>query len=533
MAELPWNRFLEIPGDPRHRFEVLCREVVRRHYEGLGPLLTRKQQPGVEFHLRLEHADPALGEVGRHWGWQCRWYEPDDFYSDDPRLLQPRRKKIEEAIAKSAEHVKGLTDWVLWTRAKLSADDERWFEGLEAPFTLHRWDEETLAGLLSGGAEILGRTWFGDLVLDRAALQEARRLALAPIAHRYEAELHVRTPPEKKLGRVLPGPGLARAIAGHKASLERAASELRAGEEPEGLEGHTAAALQSATGALGEIEAGLGEQRLPSPDELRAAALDDSELEALRKEIEARVEAEEDPGGRLGRSLEALGSAQKLLKRTADDLGLGLVVILGGAGSGKTHLAAHLSGPDEEPAGILLIGRQLGEKITEDEIAGAAGFDVGIERLLEALEAIGLREGRRVPMVIDGINESDEPAAWKDALARLRTRLERFRHVLCVVTVRPSYTKFALPVESKGFRLEGLTGVEAASVRVLTVRVPLRPPRDRTSGDLEDPALHVSQPDGRLVAKGPPACFPSGSMGPRGILRLGTTLPKVMAFSLG
>jgi hypothetical protein len=111
MADLPWNRFIELPGDPRHNFELLCRELVRRHYEGRGPLLTRKQQPGVEFHLRLEHADQALGDPGRHWGWQCRWYEDNAFRADGRRLLAAQRKKIEEAIAKSAEHVRGLSDW--------------------------------------------------------------------------------------------------------------------------------------------------------------------------------------------------------------------------------------------------------------------------------------------------------------------------------------------------------------------------------------------------------------------------------------
>jgi hypothetical protein len=464
MADLPWKRFIELPGDPRHNFELLCRELVRRHYEGRGPLLTRKQQPGVEFHLRLEHADPALGDAGRHWGWQCRWYEPDAFRADGSRLLAAQRKKIEEAIAKSAEHVPGLTDWVLWTREKLGAEDGRWFDGLEAPFTLHRWDEETMAGLLSGPAEILRETWFGDLVLDRDTLIGKRRLALAPIEHRYEAELHVRTPSERSLARVLWGPE-PRDIAARRAHLRRAATELQAGRGADDLTRRTGVALAEATSRISGLGALIEEGRLPSPAEVREAAGEADELDALSEEIRQRTEEDEDPGTGLGGAGIALGAAHSALSRMADNLELGVVVVAGGAGAGKTHLAAKLSGPDDDPAGVLVLGRQFEARIVDDDIARSADLGTSIGRLLESLEALGMRRGRRVPLVIDGINESEEPTAWKDTLARLRTRLTGFRHVVLVVTVRPAYTRLVLPVGSRGINLEGLAGVEAAAVR--------------------------------------------------------------------
>jgi hypothetical protein len=345
----------------------------------------------------------------------------------------------------------------------LSADDERWFDSLDAPFTLRRWDEETMAALLSGPAAILRETWFGDLVLDRDALVRQRRLALAPIEHRYEAELHVRTPLERSLDRVLPGPGLARDLASHRAQLDLAASRLTKADENDELTRRAGVALAEAAARLAEILALVEDSHLPSSTEMRAAAGDPEDLEALLGEIRQETE-EDDPGTVLAGAGRTLGAGHTTLMWMADNLELGLVVLSGGAGAGKTHLAAHLSGPDEDPAGVLVLGRQFDVRIVDDDIARLADLGKSTPRLLEALEALGLREGRRVPLVIDGINESVEPAAWKDALARLRTRLAEFRHVIGIITVRPKYVDLALPKGSRGFNLDGLAGVEAVAV---------------------------------------------------------------------
>jgi hypothetical protein len=100
VRDLEWEKLRRLQGGPRRNWEILCREVVRRHYQRFGPLLTRKQQPGVEFHLELER-ECELGEPGRHWGWQCKWFEPESFDTHG-RLRSGQRAKIEDAIDKSA-----------------------------------------------------------------------------------------------------------------------------------------------------------------------------------------------------------------------------------------------------------------------------------------------------------------------------------------------------------------------------------------------------------------------------------------------
>ena len=59
---LPWDSFAALEGAPDRNFELLCRGLVQRNYGRFGQLRSRRQQPGIEFHLKLE-ADCDLGKL--------------------------------------------------------------------------------------------------------------------------------------------------------------------------------------------------------------------------------------------------------------------------------------------------------------------------------------------------------------------------------------------------------------------------------------------------------------------------------------
>ena len=56
-----------------------------------------------------------------------------------------------------------------------------------------------------------------------------------------------------------------------------------------------------------------------------------------------------------------------------------------------------------------------------------------------------MRYGVRIPIVIDGLTEAEDPATWKGELGALGVTLRRFRHVVVIATLRPSATNVALP----------------------------------------------------------------------------------------
>jgi len=202
MSTLSWATFEGLPGAATTNFELLCRSIVRRHYGQFGQFRALANQPGVEFHLRLD-ASCSLGAAGRWYGWQCRWYD----LPSGAALGATRRRKIREAIETTEEALPGITDWVLWTRHVLTRADQNWFFGLKTKMNLALWSAIEVEDHLSGPAEILRESYFGELILTPQTLSELHEEIIQPIRNRWRPEVHQVVEAERKLYRALGDPG--------------------------------------------------------------------------------------------------------------------------------------------------------------------------------------------------------------------------------------------------------------------------------------------------------------------------------------
>lgn len=70
-----------------------------------------------------------------------------------------------------------------------------------------------------------------------------------------------------------------------------------------------------------------------------------------------------------------------------------------------------------------------------------------MEALVAAVDAAGQRAHRRIPIVIDGLNEAEDPRKWKSELASLNRLLGSYAYVLVICTVRTAFANEALPQE--------------------------------------------------------------------------------------
>lgn len=119
-------------------------------------------------------------------------------------------------------------------------------------------------------------------------------------------------------------------------------------------------------------------------------------------------------------------------------------------GCGKTHLAAQLTArTTARPHGVLLHGRGLHANHTLDDLARRVSIAAqpvpSMEALLAAVDAAGQRAQKRLPIFIDGLNESEDPRTWQPLLAALETTLAKYPYVLLVCTLRPAFVDDALP----------------------------------------------------------------------------------------
>lgn len=458
MPALNWGIFTGLPGSTEKNFELLCRGIVRQNFGSFGVFRALANQPGVEFHLKLDKRCESLGDPGRWWGWQCKWYD----LTANRALGATRRAKIEECLRKTEAHLPDLTDWALWTRRALTKDDQKWFNGLSSKMKLHLWTGDEVDNLLSGQAAVLRNTYFGELVLTPDILRERHGQAVAPIRARWQPDVHHVGDAEGALRRML----------GESESwdaLRALSSDLRA----------TAQAIESSPPvppALAPFVTDVIAASRDSADTLDKVAqgIRSGDLDLLRDELTAHpralaVEVATAPrrlragNHRAGlyatNAVASCHDAIRLLSDVEAGFSSRVIAVLAPAGHGKTHLAAQItSGTTARPHGVLLHGRELHATHTLDDLARRVSIATqpvpNVEALFAAVDAAGQRARHRLPVVIDGLNESEDPRQWKPLLASLQTALEKYPYVLLICMLRPEFVVDALPNETRRVEIQ-------------------------------------------------------------------------------
>lgn len=447
-AMLDWAIFARLPGAADRNFEIVTRAAVKNAFERYGRLLGTRQQPGVEYYLRVEEPDCPLGDPPRVFGWQCR------YYGDEGYLNKTRRTNVTKAIKTATKHVDGLTDFVLWTRKALSKTDVDWLteEGDGLGVKCHGWHQDDLEGLMIGDAASLRERFFGDLVVTEQQLRSRYEEVVELVSDRYEPALHLPRVGDRELAGVLISPVALAAEAQRHAStarLQSALETLRANAADLPATPAELEALDDAVNAqIKLLDEAAGFVRAAQVDDLGATIdhlLEDESAARLLDKL--RRDSEGEPRSAIDVVAESFVATNNALFRLATDLSTRLVAVRGVAGVGKTHLAADLAKPtDDRPAGVFVLARQFGQRFTDQRLAAElVPGQTDLDLALDGLQDAAARKGCRLPIVIDGLSESDRPADWRDVLTRLKKKLSECPMLALIVTVRPDYVSRCLP----------------------------------------------------------------------------------------
>ena len=454
MTQLDWGVFEGLPGAKTTNWELLCRELVRRNYEQFGVFRSFSQQAGIEFHVDLD-TQCSLGDASKHWGWQCKWYD----IPTGKQVGVTRRRQIEEAIRKSEKYFPTLTDWVLWTRHSLTPTDQKWFNSIKSKFKLRQWNKENIVGLLVGEAEVLKATYFGRLVLTDKNFKIMHEEAVAPVKKRWEPRLHVEVEAEQELKAAIAAPNtwpeISEAIQRTKSLAQLARQNLASIEQP--LFNQIIKCLESQSKHLEEILAAFGTDKFTQIRNIASSIVVPPFTKHSVLELAGELRKRNHVGSfSVSNANWEMGSYPTLVRKVQDVLQQKMFAVIGDAGFGKTHLAADLTQPNSTPQGVLILGKYLGKNGTLDDLTKRISFGgKGIDELLQAVDAAGARMGRRIPIVIDGLNESENPSDWKELLSTLLVKLNRTEHCVCIVTSRSAVAKQILPERTKTYYLQG------------------------------------------------------------------------------
>ena len=444
-----WEIFVNLPGAVEHNFEKLCRMLIRCHYAQYGELVSRANQPGVEFHLLLTR-QCSLGDSGRWYGWQCRWYD----IPSGRAIGATRKKKIEDAISTTERELPNLTDWVLWTRHSLTKGDQEWFYGLKTKMQLRLWTSSEVEEHLTGAAILLRDTYFGELMLTPDSLREIHSRSIAPIRQRWLPEVHQIVDAERKLRELLCEPP--------KWEMLQAV--------PESLSKYIA----TTEGAIIQLPVSMTKEMAKLVKDVREfsailkctySLLEQGDFDLLQQHLSTQSKVYAEDYSQLVRKLRSgrhnlaliitnilsdIRIGKKILEELSCCLEERLVCVLASAGCGKTQLSAQLTAEIEgRSAGILLFGRDLSAGNNLDNLASCISINgippSSMEALIAAINAAGQRAGTRLPIVIDGLNEAEDPRNWKALLSSFKATLNKYPYVLAVCTLRTSFADEILP----------------------------------------------------------------------------------------
>jgi hypothetical protein len=491
----PWN------GSQNHGFEELCCQLAEHVLVPTGSCFIRKGTPdaGVECFWRL----PGDAE----WGWQAKfflasptdgqWEQLDDSVQNalnkHPRLTKyticlpvnlsdariPNRKS---ALEHWDDHV---SKWQSW------ASDR----GMHTDFVL--WSESIIVSMLATD-EHHGRHlfWFNQELFSSDWFGTRLKEAIANAGPRYTPELNVDLPVANVfdgLGRTTDFYDLFKALYG---KLKKQSRSCNPNELPNSLT-EPFRRLQS---SLDEVFVSLGEVKEPRNGQIqfdqlvtRISACEERVAECRRGLDEhTKLESREAAGARRSENQQQsyrkpwrdyrydLYKLSELMRDLADHCrsdaarvsNLGVLLIVGDAGIGKTHLlldVAEKRAAANQPT-IVLLGEQFVDGEPWSQVSNILGLQCSRDEFLGALDAAGNASGGRALLQIDALNEGEGTLLWHKHLAGTIATVSRFEHLGLAITVRTSYESTVIPdgiVPHKAIRVvhEGFAEAEYQATR--------------------------------------------------------------------
>lgn len=465
MNNLNWSRFQELSGAETENFEKLCRGVVKRHFAGSGIWHELKSQPGVEFLIELSADHPRLGRDGEKVGWQCKWFQ----YRANGSLTSSARTQITESLDKTVKHVADINHWILWTHVTLSKEDQKWFQGLKKSynFQLHMWNQDDLNELLNAPALDLRNSYFGELALTNEMLNQQHQLSIASVKERWLQQAHQTTVAEKEIRKIIGEKehwGEFRELRNDLANSIRSIEQSLQDPIYEAHEDDLSDLINVCNNFIGESWVFESNITVDNIKQISSNKIDLTRSEKLIfYKLLAKLRSKNLP---LSLTVtNALQYIEELIAGFSEAKGLllqQLIAVIADAGDGKTQLSIEVSAPSEaRPAGVYILGKHLSKGGTLDDLAKRIKFYnkniENFESLLSAVNSAAERASCRLPIIIDGLNESEDIRDWKDLLAPLNDQLKDYPSVVLVCTSRNpgSVLNDILPKDTHEIKLGG------------------------------------------------------------------------------
>jgi len=468
-----WERLAQNAESKEVSFETFTFQVAYAVYRAYGDFEYDYNTPGSEFYLHLTRDCPDLkAKAGQVVGWQAKfWLNHSD--TANTSLEKTNRAELVEGFRKSKEYQKGLVSWVICTpgqpiNTKPHFPKDALIKELAAvdPDIIPLfWNKPLYEAMLHQNYDRLAPLYahyFGELFFGRALCERRSRQTLENLKTKYDIDLYVPGKGDEGLWDLI---HLDRGIDALKASFTGLRHPLSWTQDKSNCQYPSDASpeMKKRVDRLHELTLRLAGDLAAlddMPQSLRDVARAFDIYRAQWNPIVAAYNSLRDISPKsdihffLDFGLRQLLDVLVGIRSQFDTLLQTEVHLIGSAGYGKTCLACHIADECLSQAipAILLTGRMLsGASTIKDQLVSALDLPATwtLRNVFACLNNLGFLQRKKVPFIIDGLNETvPDCSRWLDDVKEIAALSREFPHVLFVTTTRDAYCQRVYGVNS-------------------------------------------------------------------------------------
>ena len=489
---IDWSKLKVYENYKYRSFEELCYQIAKGLYGEKGRFTSVDDSgggDGVEFYLTLPN--------GEQWGWQAKYYVSEYVSESDSanRLNASRKRSIKNSLKRACEIHPSLKKWILCTPTNFTTKEQDWFKNTlpqsmpeNMNVELEHWGNSEFNDWLSKPCFSGKRHYFfGELELDIDWFKRQFDKQMTGVGDKFDSSLHTETDVDAEIHALLADKAFGHQITEWIEELEEKLPDLKESiddlnrpipyiEWDEEEKSKVVKAAESLQDALVNMKIQLKQARdlLVEKAFSEVQSIDwKSVLDQLYKafdayreigwesgtsKMECTVEKEyEDQALRHARRI--VHAPDSLVANLLDEFFPSVIWqhclinesdlhILGDAGIGKTHIACNIC-DDRLKNGLPALFVRGSLFTTEQPIETQLRTILDIppsyswHDFLQALSAAAEAYHTRVPLIIDGLNESVHDGifskVWELGLKGLVQEIAQTKNLVLITTCRKSY----------------------------------------------------------------------------------------------